>query len=103
VEISTKPWETVFEGLSEIIAGPRDPEKPTAPAIEAADEIEDADEIEIIDADIEINAYEIDDLTRVEQVSQSAGYTDAPMDPAPTTPVQAVRQPASRTAPASDR
>ena len=31
----TKPWEAVFEGISQIIAGPRDPENPTGPAIES--------------------------------------------------------------------
>ena len=42
----TKPWEAVFEGISQIIAGPRDPENPTGPAVESIDAaIESADEI----------------------------------------------------------
>jgi hypothetical protein len=66
VDVSTKPFEIVFDS---IISGPREPTT-DALAIEAA-EIDDADEIEVIDADIEINAYEIDAI--------DAGYTDAPM------------------------
>ena len=83
----TKPWEAVFEGISQIIAGPRDPEKPTAPAIESEHRRrnESADEIigEIDDDEIE------DDLPRIQRERESAeivdveivdaGYTDAPM------------------------
>ena len=45
LDISTKPWEAVFEGISTVVAGPRYPETTTAiegentPAIEPDDEI----------------------------------------------------------------
>ena len=84
----TKPWEAVFEGISKVVAGPRDPEATTAelPELDAATEFAD-DEIvgEIDDDEIE------DDLPRFQKQRESenaeivdveivdAGYTDAPM------------------------
>ena len=78
----TKLGEAVFEGISQMIAGPRDPEVTTAelPELDAA-----TDEItgEIDDDEIE------DDLPRIQRERESAeivdveivdaGYTDAPM------------------------
>ena len=78
----TKLWEAVFEGISQMIAGPRDPEVTAAelPELDAA-----TDEItgEIDDDEIE------DDLPRIQRERESAEivdveivdarYTDAPM------------------------
>jgi hypothetical protein len=55
VEIAVKPWESVLEGISKVVAGPRDPKR-DALAIEAAptdeDEIAvDALDVEVIDAE----------------------------------------------------
>jgi hypothetical protein len=39
LEVSTKPWESVFEGISEIVSGQRDPAThPALAAIESPDE-----------------------------------------------------------------
>ena len=96
----TKPWEAVFEGISQIIAGPRDPENPTAPVIESIDaaiESADAEIVGEIDDD-EIGDYppgiqqdwerESAEIVDVEIVA--AEYTDASMShsPGPTTPDQ---------------
>ena len=95
VEIGiTKPWEAVFEGISEIIAGPRDPKKPAALAIESTDApIKSADDDEIMgefDDDPEPDEIE-DDPLRIQRDRESesdnvidveivaAEYTDAPM------------------------
>ena len=66
LEVSTKPWEAVFEGISKVVAGPRDPE---ALAIEGdmideptdtflCENLDDPDEIdgvyeEIVDVEID--------------------------------------------------
>ena len=88
LEVSTKPWEAVFEGISKVVAGPRDPEATLAelPELDTATESE-SDEIvgEFDDDEIQ------DDLPRIQQRRKSenaeivdveivdAGYTDAPM------------------------
>jgi hypothetical protein len=75
VEVSTKPYELVFDRIA---SGPR---YETPPALEIEGEvIEDENEPEIVEADIEINAVEI------EAVNDQ--YTDEnhDVDPGPLTP-----------------
>jgi hypothetical protein len=87
LEVSTKPWEQVFEGIAKVVAGPRDPEHP--PALENssldATESENADEIvgEIDDDEIDDDLprfqphreSESDQIVDVEIVNPD-GYTD---------------------------
>ena len=68
LEVSTKPWEAVFEGISKVVAGPRDPEATLAelPELDTATESE-SDEIvgEFDDDEIQ------DDLPRIQQRRKS--------------------------------
>ena len=79
LEVSTKPWEAVFEGISKVVAGPRDPESgsESVPEIEAqpALQIEGEIEAEVIDPDegdpsLGLDAVEID----------AADYTDVDVE-----------------------
>ena len=87
VEISTKLWETVFEEISKVVAGPRDPADALAelPELDAGKDADDEIVGEFDDDGVE------DDLPRIQEQRESesadvidgeivdAGYTDAPM------------------------
>ena len=85
VEISAKPWESVFEGISKVISGPRDEaSRPSAglPELDAGS----ADDDEIV-GEIDDDVID-DDLPRFQRERESAdvidveidaGYTDAIM------------------------
>ena len=89
LEVSTKPWESVFEGISQIIAGPRDPENEDALAIESdypasESESEDSEIVGEIDDDViedDLPRFQLDsdsesDVVDVEIVADE--YTDEP-------------------------
>jgi hypothetical protein len=91
LEVSTKPWEHVFEGISKVVAGPRDPQATPAelPAADPEilgefddDEIEDDPYAPRVEPQRE---WESADVVYVEIVSPD-GYTDQIMSDHPTTP-----------------
>ena len=88
LEISTKPWEAVFEGVSKVIAGPRYPA--TQPALEGeiledgsdtsvSESDDDAIEAEIDDDEIDHDPYLPPGFQR-ERESESAGVIDVEID-----------------------
>ena len=102
LEVSTKPWEQVFEGISKVVAGPRYPQPPHALAIEGdSPAIDSGDDSVVIVG--EIDDDEIDDdpylpagfqpqrqreseSAEIIDVEIEAGYTDQIMSDLPTTP-----------------
>ena len=52
VEVSVKPWETVLEGISKVVAGPRDPQQRALESSSRDDAVE--GEVVIDEADVEV-------------------------------------------------
>ena len=91
LDISTKPWESVFEGISKIVSGPRDPANPAAladesesPAIESGESDEILGEFDDDEIDDDLPRFQpqresgSDQIVDVEIVNPD-GYTDAIM------------------------
>ena len=94
IEVSTKPWESVMEGISQIVAGPKDPDDTHALAIESDypateseseivgefDDDEIYDDLPVFQQDSESSA----DVVDVEIVADE--YTDPPGTTTPPDP-----------------
>jgi hypothetical protein len=79
LEVSTKPWEQVFEGISKVVAGPRET---SAPALEIGGGVlgEGTDNLaseSVDDADVVIGEIDDDPLPEGEDEVIDSGYTDA--------------------------
>ena len=100
LDISTRPWEKVFEGIAKVVAGPRDPQTPHALANESESATHESGEDDEIVGEFDDDVIEDDPyLPRVEpqreresseiiDVEIDTGYTDQIMsdDPTPTRP-----------------